>query len=76
MSFSEMVVICLKFLIFASSNTTIERAMLKSIRCDLPKISYLCIVKHNQGCFDFRTSEVVICLKFLIFASSNTTRLQ
>ena len=51
---------------------TVEASVL--LRCDLLENYYLCGIKYNGLCFLHNLDRVVICLKIITFAVSNTTR--
>ena len=70
------VVICLKFRIFAQVSTTEIMAKAATYRCDLLKISYLCTGINNDPTNVLACFEVVICLKFRIFAQVSTTSIE
>ena len=68
-----MVVICLKFRIFAQVSTTPGMIGWTGTSCDLLKISYLCTGINNGVPSSTTEQGVVICLKFRIFAQVSTT---
>ena len=67
------VVNCFQFCIFAVWNTTTDGKTPLRYSCELLSILYLCSVKHNNTLGTTKSTSVVNCFQFCIFAVWNTT---
>ena len=73
-AWSDAVVICFEFIIFALSITAYLRYVDQKKCCDLLRIYYFCTINHSKFRACINQAFVVICFEFIIFALSITAK--